>query len=303
MSLNSSAARTNDSLVDRDRQLRRSNRTTALRRLAGNGFLYFIMVVLALIFMIPLLWMFTTSLKTRQEIFVWPPTWLPNTPQWGNYVEAFDKYPLARFMFNSAVLVMINSLGEVLSVPLIAFAFARLRFPGRKILFILMLSTMMIPGQIKLIPLFSMFSRLGMIGTYWPLVLPSFFGNPFFIFLMVQYMRTIPRDLDEAARIDGASTWVILYRIILPLSLPAVTVMLVFTFLWTWNDFISPLIYLSDFNSYPISVGLAFFQGRYSVEWNMFMAATLISIIPVLALYFFAQRHLIGGISTLGLKG
>ncbi|MBK8023704.1 MAG: carbohydrate ABC transporter permease [Chloroflexi bacterium] len=303
MSLNSSAARPNDSFVDIDRQLRRSNLTTALRRLAGNGFLYFIMVVLALIFMIPLLWMFTTSLKTRQEIFVWPPTWLPEVPQWGNYADAFAKYPLARFMLNSAILVMINSLGEVLSVPLIAFAFARLRFPGKKVLFILMLSTMMIPGQIKLIPLFSMFSRLGLVGTYWPLVLPAFFGNPFFIFLMVQYMRTIPRDLDEAARIDGASTWTILYRIILPLSLPAVTVMLVFTFLWTWNDFISPLIYLSDFNSYPISVGLAFFQGRYSVEWNMFMAATLISIVPVLVLYFFAQRHLIGGISTLGLKG
>ncbi|MCK6579440.1 MAG: carbohydrate ABC transporter permease [Anaerolineae bacterium] len=303
MSLNSSAAHPNDSFADIDRQLRRSNLTTALRRLAGNGFLYFIMVVLALIFMIPLLWMFTTSLKTRQEIFVWPPTWLPAVPQWDNYADAFAKYPLARFMLNSAILVMINALGEVISVPLIAFAFARLRFPGKRILFIMMLSTMMIPGQIKLIPLFSLFSRLGLIGTYWPLVLPSFFGNPFFIFLMVQYMRTIPRDLDEAARIDGASTWTILYRIILPLSLPAVTVMLVFTFLWTWNDFISPLIYLSDFNSYPISVGLAFFQGRYGVEWNMFMAATLISIIPVLVLYFFAQRHLIGGISTLGLKG
>lgn len=303
MSLNSSVARPNTSSVDSKEQLRRSNRRTALRRLTANGVIYFIMVVLALVFMIPLLWMFTTSLKTRQEIFVWPPTWLPELPQWNNYADAFNKYPLARFMLNSAILVMINSLGEVLSVPLIAFAFARLRFPGRKILFILMLSTMMIPGQIKLIPLFSMFSRMGLIGTYWPLVLPSFFGNPFFIFLMVQYMRTIPRDLDEAARIDGASTWAILYRIILPLSLPAVTVMLVFTFLWTWNDFISPLIYLSDFNSYPISVGLAFFQGRYSVEWNMFMAATLISIIPVLVLYFFAQRHLIGGISTMGLKG
>jgi ABC-type glycerol-3-phosphate transport system permease component len=206
-------------------------------------------------------------------------------------------------MLNSTILVVLNTIGELISVPLIAYGFARLRFPLKKVLFMLMLSTMMIPGQIKLIPLYSMYSRLGLIDTYVPLALPSLFGNPFFIFLMVQYIRTIPRDLDEAARIDGAGTWTILYRIILPLCKPALTVIIVFTFLWVWNDFLQPLIYLNDFNSYPISVGLAFFQGRYSVEWNLFMAATLVSILPVLVLYFFAQKHLIGGISSLGLKG
>jgi multiple sugar transport system permease protein len=284
-------------------EFRRANNIRRFKQALGYSSAYIFMTALALLFMVPLLWMFSTSLKTRQEIFAWPPTWLPENPQFANYTDAFESYPLARFMFNSLFLVVANSIGELISVPLIAYGFARLRFPGKNILFILMLSTMMIPGQIKLIPLFSMYSRLGMVGTYWPLILPSLFGNPFFIFLMVQYMRTIPRDLDEAARIDGAGTWTILYRIILPLCLPAVTVMLVFNFLWVWNDFLSPLIYLSDFESYPISVGLAFFQGRYSVQWNMFMAATLISIIPVLILYFFAQRHLIGGISTLGLKG
>lgn len=281
----------------------RSNQLRLFRNGIGYSAVYIFMTALALVFMIPLLWMFSTSLKTRQEIFAVDLTWLPAEPQFANYTEAFEKYPLARFMFNSLFLVVANSIGELISVPLIAYGFARLRFPGKNILFVMMLSTMMIPGQIKLIPLFSMYSKLGMVGTYWPLILPSLFGNPFFIFLMVQYMRTIPRDLDEAARIDGAGTWTILYRIILPLCLPAITVMLVFNFLWVWNDFISPLIYLNEFESYPISVGLAFFRGRYSVEWNLFMAATLISIIPVLLLYFFAQRHLIGGISTLGLKG
>lgn len=283
--------------------LRASNRVQNIRKLVSYAVVYTFMTGLALLFMLPLLWMLSTSLKTRQEIFAWPPQWVPPVMHWENYSAAFDKYPLARFMLNSAFLVAGNMIGELVSVPLIAYGFARLRFPGKKVLFVLMLSTMMIPGQIKLIPLYNMYSRVDMIGTYWPLILPSFFGNPFFIFLMMQYIRTIPKDLDEAARIDGAGTWTILYRIILPLCVPALTVIVVFTFLWTWNDFLSPLIYLSDFNSYPISVGLAFFRGRYSVEWNMFMAATLVSILPVLVLYFFAQRHLIGGISSLGLKG
>jgi ABC-type glycerol-3-phosphate transport system permease component len=206
-------------------------------------------------------------------------------------------------MANTAFLIVVNMIGYMISVPIIAYGFARLRFPGKSVLFVLMLSTMMIPTQIKLIPLYSMYSRLGMINTYWPLTLPSFFGEAFFIFLMIQYMKTIPRDLDEAARIDGAGTWTILYRVILPLCKPALAVMIVFTFLWTWNEFLQPIIYLNDFNKYPISVGLSFFRGRYGVEWNLLMSATLVSIMPVLILYFLAQRHLIGGLAAVGLKG
>jgi ABC-type glycerol-3-phosphate transport system permease component len=274
-----------------------------VRKWAGYLSAYVVMTAIALVFMIPLLWMLSTSLKSRAEIFAWPPTWIPEQPQWNNYFDAFTKYPLARFMLNSFILVLGNTIGELISVPIIAYGFARLKFPFKRVLFIVMLSTMMIPGQIKLIPLYSLYSQLGLTGTYVPLILPAFFGNAFFIFLMVQYIRTIPRELDEAARIDGAGTWTILYRIILPLCKPVLAVMIVFTFLWVWNDFLQPLIYLNDFNSYPISVGLAFFRGRYSVEWNLFMAATLVSILPVLILYFFAQRHLIGGIASLGLKG
>lgn len=280
-----------------------SNRRFRAKKWTGYIAAYAVMTAIAIVFMIPLLWMFSTSLKSRPEIFAWPPSWIPEQPLWGNYAEAFTKYPLGRFMLNSFILVIGCTIGELVSVPIIAFGFARLNFPFKRVLFILMLSTMMIPGQIKLIPLYSMYSQLKLTGTYVPLILPSFFGNAFFVFLMVQYIRTIPRDLDEAARIDGAGTWTVLYRIILPLCKPVLTVMIVFTFLWVWNDFLQPLIYLNDFNTYPISVGLAFFQGRYSVEWNMFMAATLVSIIPVLILYFFAQRHLIGGIASMGLKG
>ncbi|NOZ71363.1 MAG: carbohydrate ABC transporter permease [Chloroflexi bacterium] len=273
------------------------------RNLLSNALAYIVMTLLAFVFMIPILWMLSTSLKERWEIFTWPPQWIPQTFHWENYVEAFTKYPLGRFMANTGVLVVANIIGELLAVPLIAYGFARLRFPAKNTLFLIMLGTMMIPGHVKLIPLFAIYHQLGMIDTYWPLILPAFFGNPFFIFLMVQYMKTIPRDLDEAARIDGAGTWSILYRIILPLCKPPLTIIIVYTFWWTWNEFLHPLIYLNTFESFPIQVGLAFFKGRYGVEWNLFMAATLVSILPVLILYFFVQKQLIGGIASVGLKG
>jgi multiple sugar transport system permease protein len=206
-------------------------------------------------------------------------------------------------MANTAFLVFANIIGELVSVPLIAFAFARLRFPGKRFFFLLMLATMMLPSQVKLIPLYWIYSKVGMLNSYWPLILPSFFGSPFFIFLMVQYMKTIPTELDDAARIDGANTWQILYRVILPLCIPPLTILAVFTFLWTWNSFLDPLIYINDFEAYPVQLGLAMFRGRYSVEWNLFMAATLITIIPVLVVYFFSQNKLIGGIASVGIKG
>jgi ABC-type glycerol-3-phosphate transport system permease component len=273
------------------------------RRWLVHGAAYLIMTALAFVFMIPLLWMLSTSFKARWEIFAWPPQWIPDTIHWENYVEAFTRYPMGRFVLNSSILVFANIVGELFAVPLVAYGFARLRFPAKNSLFILMLATMMIPGHIKLIPLFAIYNRLGWIDTYLPLIVPAFFGSPFFIFLMVQYMKTIPRDLDDAARIDGAGTWGILYRVILPLCVPPLTIVVVFTFLWTWNEFLHPLIFLNTFELFPIQVGLAFFQGRYSVEWNLFMAATLISIIPILILYFFSQKQLIGGIASVGLKG
>jgi ABC-type glycerol-3-phosphate transport system permease component len=170
-------------------------------------------------------------------------------------------------------------------------------------LFIVVIATMMIPSHITLIPLFAIYNTLNMVDSYWPLILPSFFGNPFFIFLMVQYMKTIPRDLDDAARMDGAGTWAILYRVLLPLCVPPLTIIFVFSFLWTWNSFLQPLIYVNTFEWFPIQVGLALFRGRYSVEWNLFMAATLVSILPILVIYFFVQKQLIGGIASVGLKG
>ncbi len=295
--------RTDARALDVQGQLRRSEARRRYTRWVGRALVYALMTFLALLFMLPIFWMASTSLKMPQEIFAWPPEWIPSEPQWGNYAEAFGKYPLARYMLNSAILVLANIVGGLISTPIIAYGFARFDFPGKHVLFLLMLSTMMVPGHIKLIPMFWLYQKLDLIDTYWPLILPAFFGNPFFIFLMTQFIRTIPRDLDDAARIDGAGAWGILYRIIIPLSRPALTVVVVFTFVWVWNDFLEPIIFLRDWNSYPISVGLAFFQGRYSVEWHLFMGATLVSIIPILVVYFFAQRHLIGGLASIGIKG
>ena len=273
------------------------------RTLIERTIWYTVMTALALVFMIPIFWMISTALKGRWEILAWPPEWIPTNPQWNNFAEALTKYPFGRFFLNTGILVALNIAGELISVPLVAYAFARLRFPYKRILFIMMIATMMIPSQVKMIPLFFIYNRLGLTDTYIPLVLPAFFGNPFFIFLMVQYMKTLPKDLDDAARIDGAGTWSILYKVILPLCKPPLTIVAVYTFLWTWNSFMDPLIYLNNFDLYPIQVGLALFRGRYDVEWNLFMAATLTTILPVLVLYFFAQKQLIGGIASVGIKG
>jgi multiple sugar transport system permease protein len=204
---------------------------------------------------------------------------------------------------NSLLISLLNIVGRVLSCSLVAYTFARLRFPGRNVLFILVLSTLMIPDQITLIPQFALFNWLGWTNTYLPLIVPSFFGNAFFIFLMRQYIMTIPRDLDEAARIDGASTWDIFARIIMPLCVPPLILITVLTFLWTWNDFLNPLIYINDFDSYTIQLGLSMLRNRLNIQWNLIMAGSLMAMLPCIVIYFLTQKYLIGGIANVGIKG
>jgi multiple sugar transport system permease protein len=272
-------------------------------RLARTTATYLALVGLALMFMIPLFWMISTSLKARFEVFAYPPEVIPSNIQWGNFREIFTRVPLGRYMLNTIILVAANIVGQLLAVPLVAYTFARLRFPGRETIFFMVIATMMVPTQVTLIPLYSLYQRLGLVDTYWPLILPSFFGSPFFIFLMRQYIKTLPRDLDDAARIDGAGTWGILYRIILPLCVPPLTIIMVYQFLWTWNDFIEPLIYIGNTDMYTLQLGLSMFRGRFTVEWHLLMAAALVAVVPQLVVYFFAQRQLIGGIASVGLKG
>jgi ABC-type glycerol-3-phosphate transport system permease component len=258
---------------------------------------------LSFVFLIPLFWMMSTSLKTTAQTWVFPPQWVPNPVKWENFADVFRLVPFWLFIRNTLIVVFWNILGQGGSTSLVAYGFARLRFPGRATLFILMIATLMIPYQVTLIPTFLLFKELGWINTYLPLTVPAFTGSAFFIFLVRQYMMTIPTDLDEAARIDGCGYFQVLYRILLPLCKPPLTIVVVFTFVGVWNDFLGPLIYLNDVAKYTIGVGLSLFRGRVGTNWNVLMAASLMAVLPSLVLYFSAQNRLIGGIASVGIKG
>lgn len=273
------------------------------RRFLGQAITYLVLTTLAAFFMIPLYWMLSTALKSRWEVFAWPIQWIPAHIQWSNFSQVVTRVPFWRYAGNTTLLVMANVVGQLLAVPLAAYSFARLRFPGRNVLFFVVIATMMIPGQVTMIPLFTIFQRAKLVNTYWPLILPAFGGGAFYIFLMHQYIKTLPRDLDDAARIDGAGTWAILYRVIVPLCKPPLTIIVVYTFMGVWNDFLHPLIYLDDSRLFTLQLGLAMFKGRFDVEWNLLMAATLMTVVPLLVVYFVVQRQLIGGIASVGLKG
>jgi multiple sugar transport system permease protein len=264
---------------------------------------YATLVAVAVLLVLPLYWMLSTGLKSPQQTFAIPPEWFPRPIQWDNFVSVFQEVPFGRFIINTFILVGLNVAGQLFGVSLVAYGFARLRFPGRSVLFLLMLSTLMIPYQVTLVPRFILFSKLGWINTYLPLTIPAFTGSSFLIFLVRQYMMSIPYDLDEAAHIDGANHFDVFWHIILPLSRPALMLVIVFTFVGTWNDFLQPLIYLNDPNLFTVSLGLSFFQGTRETNWNLLMAGSLMATIPPLLLFFFAQRQLIGGISIEGLKG
>lgn len=264
---------------------------------------YILLGILVVIFLFPLFWMLSTALKGSNQTFAIPPEVIPSPLAPENFITVFEEVPFARFFLNTAFLVVVNVIGQMFAVTLVAYGFARLRFPGRSVLFLLMLSTLMIPYQVTLVPRFILFSKLGMTNSYWPLTLPAFTGSPFLIFLVRQYMMSIPFDLDEAAYIDGATRFDVFWRIIVPLSRPALMLVVVFTFIDVWNDFLQPLIFLHNPKLFTISLGLSFFQGEKESSWNLMMAAALMAMVPPVVLFFFAQKQLIGGISVEGLKG
>jgi len=264
---------------------------------------YALLIVVAAVLILPLYWMISTALKSQSQMFQLPPTWIPNPVELNNFPMVFQEVPFGRFLINTVIIVVINIIGELIAVSLVAYGFARLRFPGRSFFFLLMLSTLMIPYHVTLVPRFILFAELGWINTYLPLTVPAFTGSAFLIFLVRQYMMSIPYDLDEAAYIDGASRFGVFWRIILPLSRPALVLVVVFTFVGTWNDFLQPLIYLNDPQLFTVSLGLSFFQGARETNWNLLMAGSLLATIPPLVLFFIAQRQLIGGIAIEGLKG
>jgi len=257
----------------------------------------------AILFLIPFLWMVSSSLKANYQIFEVPPRWIPNPLRWENYREALTTLPFSLYIRNTTIITVLTIVGHLFSCTLIAYAFARLRAPGRDFLFIVMLATMMLPYPVTMVPLYVLFSRLGWINTVLPLVVPAYLGIPFYIFLMRQFFLTIPRDFEDAARIDGANTLQIIVRIMLPMAMPALATVTIFTFQTTWNDFLAPLIYLQRPELYTVTLGLQFFRSTYTTNWAYLMAASLVTTLPVIAVFFAAQRYFIEGITLTGVKG
>ena len=290
------------------RTLAPGSRVWQSRRLTGalNKTITFVILgAAAVLFLLPLFWMISTSLKPKEQIFAYPLVWLPDPPQWGNYSKALNNPSFKFFLFlqNSLYYAITATIGTVISCAMVAYAFARLRWWGRDVWFVLTLSSMMIPGPVVLIPLFLIFKDIGWVGTFKPLIVPAFLGSPFFIFLLRQFFLTIPMDLSDAARIDGAGDWGIFWRVILPLTQPALTTVALFTFLGCWNDFLGPLIFLNDGSKYTLAVGLAAFRGQYRTQWDLMMAAATVITLPIVIIFFFAQKRFIQGITLTGMKG
>lgn len=264
---------------------------------------YVIASFVALAFVFPLYWMVSTSLKTDIEIFMVPPTLIPLDPQWQNYPASTQYIPFWQYMLNTLVICALTIIGTVISCSLIAYGFARVRWPGRNVVFIIYLSTIMLPAQVTMIPLYIVFRQIGWVGTMWPLVVPAFFGNALYVFLLRQFFMTIPNELTDAARIDGANELGIFWRIMLPLLKPALATVALFTFVATYRDFLGPLIYLTEQNQWTISLGLKMFQNMYGAQWQLMMAAATLTMIPTMILFFLTQRTFIEGIALTGIKG
>ena len=262
-----------------------------------------LLTLVALVFLIPLLWMISSSLKPNYQIFAVPPQWLPRPPRWANYPEALTYVPFGRYARNTAIIAAFTILGHLLSCTVVAYGFARLRAPGQQALFLTVLVTMMLPYPVTMVPLYVLFKQLGWINTFLPLTAPAFLGSPFYIFLLRQFFMAIPRDFEDAAVIDGANTLQILWRVILPLSLPALATVAIFTFQASWNDFLSPLIYLQKPDLYTVTLGLQFFRSTYTTNWAYLMAASVVTTAPVIVVFFVAQRYFIEGITLTGVKG
>ncbi|MCX7919266.1 MAG: carbohydrate ABC transporter permease [bacterium] len=258
----------------------------------------------AILYLLPFYWMVRTSLMEYSQLSKLPMVWIPHPLRPENFVRALSMMDFPVLLRNTLTITGFSLLGQILSCSLVAFGFARLRFPGREFLFFLVLSTMMLPAMVTEIPRFILFQQLGWIDTFYPLVIPAFFGgSAFFIFLLRQFFRTIPIDLDEAARIDGCSSFRIYSTIILPLSKPVLATVLIFSFIWNWNDFWGPLVYLRSADKKTLALGLQVFQGLYQTEYHHLMAASLVVLLPVLIIFIAAQRYFIKGIVMTGLKG
>jgi len=281
-------------------------RADRLRRMLVVGrvvVLYLIMATGGSTFLFPFLWMLSTSLKVSTQVWAQPPVWIPNPINFDNYVQAVTAVPTPRYTVNTLIITIVPMIATGLSSAVVAFAFARLDWPGRNVVFGLLLSTMMLPSHVTMIPLFVAFHKVGWVNTFKPLIVPSFFSSAFYVFLLRQFFMGIPKEMDEAAIMDGASPPVIWWRVIMPLSGPVLAAITVFSFIDGWNAFMDPLIYLKSPDKWPLALGLIAFRRRNTALWEQIMAYSLLVMAPCLIVFFYSQRYFIQGITLSGLKG
>jgi multiple sugar transport system permease protein len=265
---------------------------------------HLLLLPLTVMFLFPWFWMITSSIKTVDQLHVFPIKWIPNPVTLEAYPRAISEARMVKYARNTLFLCGANIVGAVVSNCVVAYGFSRIRWPGRDKVFLLVLATMMLPYQVRMVPLYLVFSKLKWVDTYLPLIVPTFFGSAFFIFLLRQFFRTIPEDLADSARIDGCSELGILARIILPLAKPALAVVALFEFIGNWNSFLGPLIYLNEERLYTLTLGLMLLRRRYeTADYNLLMAACILTFAPIVVLFFFTQRTFIEGITLTGLKG
>ena len=278
-----------------------------LRQKIGRGLLFVIVAAVSLLFAFPFYWALVSSLKEARELVYFPPTWLPEVPQWQNYVTVILDHPFLTWLLNTLVVVALSSLGTILSACTVAYAFARFEFPGRDIFFMAMLGTMMLPAEVTLIPRYLFFAKVGWVDTFKPLIVPSWFGSAVSIFLLRQFFMTIPRDLDEAAEMDGAGTFRILWNIIVPLSVPVLATVTVINMIGVWNAFMGPLIYLNSPSKFTMSLGLRLFTTMVDIPVyptdHLVMAFSVLMVLPCVVLFFTTQRYFIRGVVMSGIKG
>jgi multiple sugar transport system permease protein len=278
--------------------------TNQQRKKVESLFVYLFLILASIATILPLFWMISTSLKSGDIIFEIPPKWIPETFEWENYKRAVTDIPFFLYFKNTVIITGFRMFAEVFVSALVAYGFARFNFPGKNFWFVILLSTIMLPGEITMIPVFIMFSEIGWINTFKPLIVPSFFGGQaVFIFLLRQFFMSIPKELEESAVMDGANRFQIFYKIFLPLSKPALITIGLFSFQGSWNDLLGPLMYLNDSSKFTLQLGLAMFNGMTKVEWGPLMAASLLVLLPTIVIFFSMQKHFVEGITVTGIKG
>ncbi len=294
--------RSEKTVVHEHRILQRQRNAIAFRWTRKHIGVRILLISISLLYLIPFYWMFNTALKSNPELAIIPPTLLPSSWEWNNFGKALTTIPFLHYFLNTIIYTTLVVIGSVCSNLIVAYGFSCIEWPGRDLVFYLVLITIFIPFPIAIIPLFDLFAWLHWINTLLPLIVPAFLGSAFYIFLLRQFLLQLPKDLLDAARIDGASEWRILWLVVMPMARPALAVVAILSGIAAWNDFMGPLIYLQDDNMHTLSIGLQVFRSTHDVQFNLLMAASIMVILPIIILFFLCQRFFIEGITSVSIK-